>query len=346
MILNGVSGFSIQLGDTLELCRALPDQSVDLVICSPPYENARTYGDKERHSLRGQAWVDHYVERYAEHYRVCRGLVVWVVEGRTQRFAWSATPALLMADLHRRGVKLRKPPIFKRFGVFGGGGREWWRNDYEFCVCASHGRLPWADNTATGHPPKYPPGGDPSHQGKAGRVSGRKYKPPKLANPGNVIECKVGGGHMGSDLAHENEAPFPERLVDAFVRSFCPPGGVVLDGFCGSGTTAAVCVATGRRFIGHEIRQSQIDLTWQRIAEAINKRDRQPLQVGQQGERRPKRKPAEAVLDLERDVCGWKCNADREALTQGDRCPECERERPGDEGELRFYETNNQARKQ
>lgn len=44
---------------------------------------------------------------------------------------------------------------------------------------------------------------------------------------------------MGSDLAHDNEAPFPETLTDFFVESFCPPGGTVLDIFCGSGTTLA-----------------------------------------------------------------------------------------------------------
>lgn len=297
----GLSGFSIQLGDTLELCRALPDQSVDLAICSAPYEAARTYGELG-FSLSGQAWVDWAVERYVEMCRVCRGLVAWVIEGRTRRFAWSATPALLMADLHRRGIKLRKPPIYNRVGISGSGGPDWWRNDYEFIVCASRGKLPWSDNTATGRPPVFKAGGPPSHRRADGqrvtKVQTRRkpdgerkrdglYVQPKIANPGNVIHCHGGGGHMGSKIAHESEAPFPEKLVDAFVRSFCPPGGVVLDGFCGSGTTAAVCVATGRRFVGHEIRQSQIDLTWQRIAEAIDKRNRQPVQVGQQGEKRP-----------------------------------------------------------
>ena len=39
------------------------------------------------------------------------------------------------------------------------------------------------------------------------------------ANPGNVVKVKAGGGHMGSDLAHDNEAPFPESLADFFVLS-------------------------------------------------------------------------------------------------------------------------------
>lgn len=254
-------------GDCLEVMRTMEDNSVDLVVCSPPYEDARTYGIG--FSLKGQDWVDWAVERYVECVRVCRGLVVWVVEGKTKDFRWTATPALLMADLHRKGVKLRKPPIYKRIGIPGSGGPDWWRNDYEFCVCSSKGKLPWSYNTATGEPPKYGPGGNPSHRTKSGarvtksqtrrKADGSRprdgvYKAPDKANPGNVIQCHGGGGHMGSKLAHENEAPFPETLVEPFIKCFCPPGGVVLDCFAGSGTTAAVAMRTGRHSISIDVR--------------------------------------------------------------------------------------------
>jgi hypothetical protein len=254
----------------------MPADSVDLVFCSPPYEAARTYGID--FNLRGDAWVEWAVDRYLECVRVCRGLVAWVVERQTRKYRWSATPVLLMTELHRAGVQLRKPPIYKRVGIPGSGGPDWWRNDYEFIICSTKGKLPWSDNTATGHPPKWAPGGDPSHRMANGRrvhklhtkadANGKRqqgYNPPALANPGNIVECKVGGGRMGSALSHENEAPFPEKLAEAFVLSFCPSGGVVLDPFCGSGTTLAVASRLGRTSIGIDIRESQIDLTKRRI---------------------------------------------------------------------------------
>ncbi len=111
------------------------------------------------------------------------------------------------------------------------------------------------------------------------------YDPPTLANPGNVVEqtytasevaamlkaqhdylhCSVGGGQMGSDLASLNEAPFPEQLVAPFVLSFCPPGGLCLDPFAGSGTTLAVAVRWGRRALGVDLRPSQVDLARRRV---------------------------------------------------------------------------------
>ncbi len=72
---------------------------------------------------------------------------------------------------------------------------------------------------------------------------------------------------MGSPLAHENEAPFPESLAEFIIRSFGPEGGTVLDPFCGSGTTLAVAKRLGRKGIGIDVRQSQIDLTMRRITE-------------------------------------------------------------------------------
>lgn len=300
----------IILGDCLDVMREMPAKSVNLTFCSPPYEDARLYGELE-YQLAGKDWVAWCVERYLQCIRVTNGLVAWVVQGRTKKYRWSATPALLIAALHEAGVNLREPCIFWRSGIPGSGGPDWLRRDWEWIVCASQpGKLPWSDNTAMGVPPKYKKGGDPTHRtvdGKRIRIAEGKgkgikrgtnrglnknceqeqvgsevveyqpYIPPKLANPGNVIDetdfdaplLRCAGGHLGSALAHENEAPFPMTLAEWFIRSFCPPGGIVLDPFSGSGTTAATASQLDRRFIGIDARQSQVDLATKRLREEI-----------------------------------------------------------------------------
>jgi len=259
-------GVTLIEGDVLDVLASMPPASVDLVFGSPPYEDARTYGIDVR--MKGQEWVDWMVAVVRASLRVSRGLVAFVVEGRTRQFRWSATPALLMADLHRAGVHLRKPPAFERHGTPGSGGSDWLRNDYEFIVCATNGgRLLWSENTAMGTPCKYQHGGGATSRRRNGsRQHSQTYAQPKIANPGNVVDCgAVGGGNMGNRLCHENEAPFPESLAEFFVRSFCPPAGVVLDPFSGSGTTVCVARQWNRQGIGIDVRASQIELATMRL---------------------------------------------------------------------------------
>src|SRR5262249_44334698 len=149
---------------------------------------ARTYGIG--FSLRGQNWVDWMVETYRAALRVCTGLVAFVVEGRTENFDYDATPFLLLADLKRTGIAVRKPLLYRRVGIPGSGGPDWLRNDYELIICATRGgKLPWSNNTACGAPPKYKPGGDPSHRTKDGRRVGKKNAPNGVRN-GDLVGDK------------------------------------------------------------------------------------------------------------------------------------------------------------
>lgn len=163
---------SIVQSDCLEFLRAQPSDSIDLIFCSPPYSDCRLYlegGEDLGIARDGEAWAAWMLEVWGECRRVCRGLVAFVVDGKTEDYRWNAAPALLMADLHRAGFNLRKPPIFHRIGIPGSGGPDWFRGDTEFIICTARpGKLPWSDNTACGHPPKWAPGGEMSHRVASG----------------------------------------------------------------------------------------------------------------------------------------------------------------------------------
>jgi site-specific DNA-methyltransferase (adenine-specific) len=255
---NGEVTWDFKVGD----CRKLPypDDHFDLVFCSPPYEAQRSYGELD-FSLSGEEWVAWATECYMECLRVCKGLVAWVVEGYTEDFAYSSTPFLLHADLHRRGVKMRKVVVYQRNGIPGTGGPDWLRNDWEPIICATkNGRIAGADNTAMGRPPKQNVPRAATNRHKDGSRRSGIYIDPEVCNPGNIISGLVGSGGMGWKDATKNEAPFPEWLAEFFVRSFCPPGGTVLDPFSGSGTTVSVAVKNGRNGVGIDARKSQVAL--------------------------------------------------------------------------------------
>ncbi|MEK6608748.1 MAG: site-specific DNA-methyltransferase [Myxococcota bacterium] len=67
--------------------------------------------------------------------------------------------------------------------------------------------------------------------------------------PHDVLELNVSAGRDG------HSATFPEKLIEPRVLSCCPRGGLVLDPFCGVGTTLHVAVNSGRRALGIELNQ-------------------------------------------------------------------------------------------
>lgn len=345
-VLAGRVPWACVQADALAFLRALPDDSIDLLFTSPPYLEARTYG-RDDVSRGLDEWVAWMLELVTAAAPKVKGLIAVNCEGQTRNYRYLPAPYLLLADLHRAGFNLRRPAFFHRVGIPGSGGPDWLRADVEPIVCVTRpGRLPWSDNTACGHPPKWAPGGEMSHRlsdgtrtnqwGKTGAKTGttvdgdrekpgigkprpshvtmtkaeklalgakrhtkrdaspqengdahreQAYLPPVMANPGNVIQrtytadevaelladasevvhCNVGGGQMGHKAAHHNEAPFPVELAAFFVKSFCPPGGIVLDCFSGSGTTCHAAVENGRRFVGCDLRESQVALCARRL---------------------------------------------------------------------------------
>ncbi len=61
-------------------------------------------------------------------------------------------------------------------------------------------------------------------------------------------------------------AVFPEKLVELCISAGCPPGGIVLDPFMGSGTTALVARRLGRRFIGIDCSREYCTMAARRIS--------------------------------------------------------------------------------
>lgn len=69
---------------------------------------------------------------------------------------------------------------------------------------------------------------------------------------------------VGSKEAHF--ATFPEKLIEPCILAGCKPGGVVLDPFLGSGTTAVVAEKSGRSFIGIDVNPEYVEMAKVRIA--------------------------------------------------------------------------------
>lgn len=66
---------------------------------------------------------------------------------------------------------------------------------------------------------------------------------------------------------HPHEKPLP--VMRWLIETMTEPNALVLDPFCGSGTTLVACVQTGRRFIGIDISEDYCAIARRRVAEAL-----------------------------------------------------------------------------
>lgn len=283
MTLDPNQRWRVDCSDCLPWMQQLPDRYASVVITSPPYEAARTYGVGFK--LRGQSWVDWMIPRVLEMCRVSAGLVCINMAGQVRDFQYSPVVEWLVSDLTRNcGIVCGPSPyVYYRSGTPGSGSKHYHRRDWEPVYCfALPDRLPlgWSDNTATGHVPKWEAGGAPSNRmtnGKRmcdrlhtktmpdGTRKEQGYIVPDVSNSGNVVKCLVGGGALGSPLAHESEAPMSLTLAEFFVRSYAAPGSIVVDPFNGSGTTLHAALKWDRRGHGCELRQAQVDIANRRL---------------------------------------------------------------------------------
>jgi site-specific DNA-methyltransferase (adenine-specific) len=96
----------------------------------------------------------------------------------------------------------------------------------------------------------------------------------KRANPAGKVLDDVWRVSRVCGTFHERVKTVPTQLpltlVRRIVRGVSRPGDLVLDPFTGSGTTGVVCVETGRRFHGIELRAEYAEKARRRIDQAIH----------------------------------------------------------------------------
>ena len=71
---------------------------------------------------------------------------------------------------------------------------------------------------------------------------------------------------INKEKNNSHPAPFPEELVENIIKSCCPVGGLVLDCYNGSGTTAVVAKNNHVNYIGIDISESYIKMTEKRLS--------------------------------------------------------------------------------
>jgi site-specific DNA-methyltransferase (adenine-specific) len=68
---------------------------------------------------------------------------------------------------------------------------------------------------------------------------------------------------------NDHPTPKPIALMSYLVKIYCPPNGIVLDPFCGSGSTGIGALLEGRKFCGIDLDEHYIEISKRRIQDHV-----------------------------------------------------------------------------
>ena len=257
--------------DCIEGMKMIPDNSIDLVVTSPPYDNLRTYGKNI-----DKSWGEHvWKPIIAELFRVLKqgGVCVWVVNDATINGSETGTSFRQALYAMECGFNLHDTMIYQKQNPIPQNHNRY-EQSFEYMFVFSKGK----PTTFNAIRVKTLHGGEQMNWGgrktemdanQCRRHRDTEFLEVKKDKPHTNVFCySIGGSETG------HPAVFPFQLARDHIVSWSNEGDVVLDPFMGSATTAIACHKEHRHYIGFELNKEYYDKALQRI-----KRERQQLSL-------------------------------------------------------------------
>ena len=243
----------------LETMAKMPDNFVDLVVTSPPYDGLRKYN----------GFSFPFEDIAKELYRVTKqgGVVVWVVGDATIKGSESGTSFRQALYFKECGFNLFDTMIYAKppRGAVGNNKTYWQTFEYMFILSKG---TPKTINLICDRKNKESREGDNGtkrlENGDLLKVKRGGYS--DFGRRTNIWEYGIGKGQSTKDdVAFQHPAIFPEQLANDHILSWSNKNNLVYDPFMGSGTTAKMAILNNRKYIGSEISEEYCKIAETRI---------------------------------------------------------------------------------
>ena len=257
-------------GDAVEVMKQIPDNSIDLVLTSPPYGSLRTYKGAVKNTDGFDGYSFPFIPMINELYRVTKygGVVVWVIGDQIIDGGESGDSFRQALKFMEIGFNLHDTMIYHKNGpAFPESGR--YSQVFEYMFVFSKGK-PKTVNLLRDKPNRWAgvsTFGTSSARTKDGEIKqGRSFTVSEYGYRYNCWMINNGAGYTTKDkFAFQHPALFPEELAEDHILSWSNPGDVVLDPMSGGGTTLKMSKMNNRNFIGIDINQEYVDISNKRI---------------------------------------------------------------------------------
>jgi adenine-specific DNA-methyltransferase len=242
-------------GDCADLLAQLPDECVDLVVSSPPYNVGKEY--------ESVVALEEYLAQQTKVLQHC----VRVLK-RTGSIFWQV--GTYVDPIRHVPLDIKFFPILEGMGLYPRNRIVWIRPHGLHASRKFSGRhetILWfvkdkdhkffLDTIRV--PQKYP---DKKHW--KGDKHGELSCDPLGKNPGDVWAFRNVRHNHEEQTIHP--AQFPEDLIERVMMATTEPGDAVLDPYMGVGTVAVVAKRFGRNFVGAELDEKYLKVAEQRLA--------------------------------------------------------------------------------
>lgn len=266
---------TIICGDAVTVLRTLPSESIHTCVCSPPYWNLRDYGvdgqlgleptyteyiaklgdvfDEVKRVLKpeGTLWVN-----MGDSYSGSSGGRPSPFQAKARKFNYNfpkpprtdipkkslcLIPFRFAIEMVRRGWLLRNVLIWKKPNALPESVTDRFTVDFEYLFFFVKSRFYYFKQQL--EPAVYTGG---------------------MRNRRSILEINT------RPLADNHFAAYPEELAELPIKAGCPEGGIVLDAFMGSGTTALAAQKLGRKWLGIELNPRYVKLAEERLSKQAN----------------------------------------------------------------------------
>lgn len=243
-------------GDCCDLIKLLPDDSISTVITSPPYAMQRSEDYSSVSESEFPGWFASVMKELWPKMKD-DGNVIVVIEsnvrdGEESRYVNRTIDAV--CDL---GWNWCQKLVWNKVNPAPVGNNQRPMKLIADILWFSKSKTPYVDLTVCGKPTK--------RKGKAGSSKHRYGRSsdigPGIARIKDIFEVNA----ADVDDVPQHNALMPPELARRLIRTFCPPGGLIVDPFAGAGTTLLVARSLGRPFVGFEIEKRFVDLINDRL---------------------------------------------------------------------------------
>jgi DNA modification methylase len=278
---------TILCGDATTVLATLPVESVDCIVTSPPYYRQRDYRGS-RKQVGQEKTPEQYVSHLRAIFRECRRVLrptgtAWLVIGdKYDDLRQLGLPWRVALGLVDDGWIMRADCIWHKPNAMPSPTKSRPTTDHEYVFFFAKCPEYYYDADAIREP-------HVTFTENSRMRGGRRHFGVRGGTPENGKNAGSGNLHDGrwdqafhplgrnkrtvwsiplSKFRGAHFAVFPEPLVELCIQAGCPPKGLVLDPFLGSGTTAVVARRLGRHYLGIDCSREYCAMAKRRLRAA------------------------------------------------------------------------------